>query len=88
MDDDNNSKRLEGHDEVSYLDIARTANQMNRKRLATMLLDMEPHANNQVPLLLAMHEEEAALAKAIARFAAARAILLPHKFRSDLFRLR
>jgi len=48
------------------LEIARTANQMNRKRLATMLLDLEPQASNQVPLLLAMLEEEAALAKAIA----------------------
>ena len=44
-------KRLDGFSDVSYLEIARTANQMGRKRLATMLLDLEPHAADQVQIL-------------------------------------
>jgi len=50
---------------ASYLEVATMANQMGRRRLATMLLDLEPHAADQVPLLLSMREEEMALQKAV-----------------------
>eukprot|EP00003_Mantamonas_plastica_P023305 TRINITY_DN416_c0_g1_i1.p1 TRINITY_DN416_c0_g1~~TRINITY_DN416_c0_g1_i1.p1 ORF type:complete len:831 (-),score=270.28 TRINITY_DN416_c0_g1_i1:30-2522(-) len=50
---------------VSYVEIASTANRVGRPELATMLLDFEPRAADQVPLLLSMQEDELALVKAI-----------------------
>jgi hypothetical protein len=58
-------KKLEQYHRVSYLEVAAAAYYMGRRRLATMLLDMEKNAADQVPLLLSMQEEELALQKAI-----------------------
>lgn len=58
-------KKLEVYNRISYLDVANAAYLMGRRRLATMILDMEQQAADQVPLLLSMHEEELALQKAI-----------------------
>jgi len=58
-------KKLESYSRISYLEVANAAYQMGRRRLATMILDMEQNAADQVPLLLSMQEEELALQKAI-----------------------
>jgi vacuolar protein sorting-associated protein 16 len=58
-------KKLEPYPRISYLDVASAAYQMGKRRLATMILDMEQQAADQVPLLLSMQEEELALQKAI-----------------------
>lgn len=58
-------RKLEAFGRVSYLEVASSAYHMGRRRLATMILDMEQHAAAQVPLLLSMNEEELALQKAI-----------------------
>lgn len=58
-------KKISSHGKFSYLEIANAAFMMGRKRLATMILDMEAQASDQVPLLLSMQEEELALQKAI-----------------------
>jgi len=58
-------RKLESYDRVSYLEVAAAAYHMGRRRLATIILDMEQHAADQVPLLLSMQEEELALQKAI-----------------------
>ncbi|KAF8314990.1 vacuolar assembling/sorting protein VPS16 [Clavulina sp. PMI_390] len=50
---------------VSYSEVAKKAWMAGRSRLATMLLDHEPKAGDQVPLLLAMKEDRLALTKAI-----------------------
>ena len=50
---------------VSFEVIARAAYDEGRARLATQLLNHEPRAGRQVPLLLSMGEEEIALDKAI-----------------------
>ena len=50
---------------VSFEVIARAAYDEGRGRLATQLLNHEPRAGRQVPLLLSMQEEEIALDKAI-----------------------
>jgi hypothetical protein len=50
---------------ISYATIANSAFQCGRPKLATQLLDYEPRAADQVPLLLSMHEDELALVKAI-----------------------
>ncbi|WRT66892.1 uncharacterized protein IL334_003855 [Kwoniella shivajii] len=55
----------EGERGVSYAEIARKAWENGRARLATMLLDHEPRAAEQVPLLLRMKEEKIALEKAV-----------------------
>ena len=55
----------EGRGTVSFLEIAASAYHMKRRSLATMILDMEKNAADQVPLLLFMGEEELALRKAI-----------------------
>jgi hypothetical protein len=57
--------KFEMQPSVSYADIARTAWNAGRTRLATMLLNYEPRAVDQVPLLLTMHEDKLALVKAI-----------------------
>ncbi|KAG1716823.1 hypothetical protein ID866_345 [Astraeus odoratus] len=53
-----------GEGEVSYADIARRAWEVGRAGLATKLLDHEPKASDQVPLLLIMKEDKLALLKA------------------------
>lgn len=58
-------KKLEVYERVSYLEVAAAAYYTGRRRLATMLLDMEKNAADQVPILLSMQEEELALQKAI-----------------------
>ncbi|KAK0553670.1 Vacuolar protein sorting-associated protein 16 [Tilletia horrida] len=50
---------------ISYAEIARVAWGMGRTKLATKLLEYEPRAVDQVPLLLNMHEDKLALVKAI-----------------------
>ncbi|KAI0298703.1 vacuolar assembling/sorting protein VPS16 [Multifurca ochricompacta] len=50
---------------VSYAEIAKKAWEVGRTRLATMLLDHEPRASDQVPLLLMMKEDRLALQKAV-----------------------
>ncbi len=50
---------------ISYAEVASTAYRAQRVQLATLLLDHEPRAADQVPLLLSMHQEELALDKAI-----------------------
>ncbi|KAI8983029.1 Vps16, N-terminal region-domain-containing protein [Pilobolus umbonatus] len=50
---------------LSYAEIAKTAHDAGQTRLATKLLDYEPRAADQVPLLISMEEDETALIKAI-----------------------
>ena len=50
---------------VSYETIARAAYDEGRSRLATQLLNHEPRAGRQVPLLLSMEADDVALDKAI-----------------------
>lgn len=50
---------------VSFEEIARAAHDEGRQRLATLLLNHEPRAGKQVPLLLSMEEDIIALDKAI-----------------------
>ncbi|KAI9491794.1 Vps16, C-terminal region-domain-containing protein [Zychaea mexicana] len=50
---------------LSYAEIAKTAYNSGQTRLATKLLDYEPRAADQVPLLMSMEEDEMALFKAI-----------------------
>lgn len=50
---------------VSFAEIASTAYKAKKYQLATYLLDYEPKAADQVPLLLSMHEDALALEKAI-----------------------
>lgn len=57
--------KLELQPSVSFADIARSAWSAGRTQLATKLLDYEPRAVDQVPLLLTMHEDKLALTKAI-----------------------
>ncbi|KZP18145.1 vacuolar protein sorting-associated protein 16 [Athelia psychrophila] len=54
-----------GGEGVSYADIAKRAWEVGRAGLATKLLDHEPRASDQVPLLLAMKEDQLALLKAV-----------------------
>ncbi|KAL1696024.1 Vps16, C-terminal region-domain-containing protein [Schizophyllum commune] len=54
-----------GGAEVSYADIAKRAWEVGRAGLATKLLDHEPRASDQVPLLLTMKEDRLALEKAV-----------------------
>lgn len=58
--------KLRPYNRISYLDIAAAAYQMGRRKLATMLLELESNPSDQVPLLLSMNEVELALQKAIA----------------------
>ncbi|CAG8569116.1 1317_t:CDS:10 [Ambispora gerdemannii] len=50
---------------LSYAEIAKTAHKVGQPKLATRLLDYEPRAADQVPLLISMQEDELALVKAI-----------------------
>ncbi|KAF2734470.1 vacuolar protein sorting-associated protein [Polyplosphaeria fusca] len=58
-------KKLHGKVGVSFEEIARAAHDEGRVRLATELLNYEPRAGKQVPLLLGMKEDTIALDKAI-----------------------
>jgi hypothetical protein len=58
-------KKLHGKPGVSFEEIARAAHDEGRIRLATELLNYEPRAGKQVPLLLNMKEDTVALDKAI-----------------------
>ncbi|KAF7586034.1 hypothetical protein BBP40_009651 [Aspergillus hancockii] len=58
-------QRLEGKPGISFELIAQTAYDEGRAHLATQLLNHEPRAGKQVPLLLSMEEDEIALDKAI-----------------------
>lgn len=59
------TERLRGKQGVSFEAVARTAYDEGRGHLATSLLNHEPRAGKQVPLLLNMEEDEIALSKAI-----------------------
>jgi hypothetical protein len=50
---------------ISYATVAADAHRNGRQKLAALLLDYEPWASEQVPLLTSMGEEERALVKAI-----------------------
>ncbi|KAJ3415205.1 hypothetical protein HDV05_005345 [Chytridiales sp. JEL 0842] len=50
---------------ISFAEIAKTAYQTGQTKLATQLLDYEPKAANQVPLLMSMDQDSRALVKAI-----------------------
>ncbi|KAI1311299.1 hypothetical protein EDD11_003512 [Mortierella claussenii] len=50
---------------LSYSEIAMTAHKAGQSKLATMLLEYEPRAYDQVPLLMSMEEDDLALIKAI-----------------------
>nr|GAT52932.1 vacuolar protein sorting vps16 [Mycena chlorophos] len=54
-----------GGGDVSYAEIAKKAWEVGRSGLATKLLDHEPRASDQVPLLLTMKEDRLALIKAV-----------------------
>lgn len=58
-------KKLQGKRCISFEEIARAAYDEGRDRLATELLNYEPRAGKQVPLLLNMKEDMIALDKAI-----------------------
>ncbi|KAI9743145.1 MAG: hypothetical protein M1818_003440 [Claussenomyces sp. TS43310] len=57
--------KLSGKRGISFEEIARAAYDEGRGHLATELLNHEPRAGKQVPLLLSMEEDEIALDKAI-----------------------
>jgi hypothetical protein len=50
--------------DASYARVAAVADRAGRRALATMLLEHEPRASNQVPMLLSMKEDALALDKA------------------------
>ena len=58
-------EKLKDRRGVSFESIAKTAYDEGRSHLATQLLDHEPRAGMQVPLLLSMEEDAIALDKAI-----------------------
>ncbi|KAF9355900.1 hypothetical protein BGX26_005975, partial [Mortierella sp. AD094] len=58
-------EKLANRPGLSYSEIAMTAHKAGQSKLATMLLDYEPRAGDQVPLLMSMQEDELALVKAI-----------------------
>jgi hypothetical protein len=58
-------EKLAGKRGISFEEIARAAYDEGRGRLATELLNHEPRAGKQVPLLLNMEEDEIALDKAV-----------------------
>ena len=58
-------EKLSGKPGISFEAIAKAAYDEGRGRLATELLNHEPRAGRQVPLLLSMEEDELALDKAI-----------------------
>ncbi len=59
------TQKLQAIPGISYAEIASTAYKSGRPKLATRLLDYEPRAADQIPLLIAMKQDDVALAKAI-----------------------
>lgn len=59
-------ERLRGQSEVSCADVAQAAWEAGQNRLASRLLQFEPKASKQVPLLIKMKEDAEALGKALA----------------------
>lgn len=57
--------RLKCCEDMSYREIALTAVKVGRRNLASMLLEFEPKAKDQIPLLLDMEEDQLALRKAV-----------------------
>ncbi|KAF3162354.1 hypothetical protein TWF751_010743 [Orbilia oligospora] len=57
--------KLSGKRGIAFDEIAKSAFEEGRGRLATQLLNYEPRAGRQVPLLMSMEEDEIALDKAI-----------------------
>ncbi|KAI9595625.1 Vps16, N-terminal region-domain-containing protein [Syncephalis fuscata] len=57
--------KLSAYPGLSYVEVAKTAYRMGKTKLATMLIEHEPRAVDQVPLLLNMNEAQLALIKAI-----------------------
>ncbi|ORX75377.1 hypothetical protein K493DRAFT_247355 [Basidiobolus meristosporus CBS 931.73] len=57
--------KLKNKPGLSYAEIAKTAYKVGQPKLATKLLDYEPRAADQVPLLMSMQEDQLALIKAI-----------------------
>ena len=57
--------KLKAHHGISFSSIARTAHDEGRSALATSLLNHEPRAGKQVPLLLSMEEDSLSLDKAV-----------------------
>lgn len=57
--------KLSGKRGISFEEVARAAYDEGRGHLATSLLNHEPRAGRQVPLLLSMEEDEVALDKAV-----------------------
>jgi len=49
----------------SFVDVARAAEEVQRHKLAVMLLNYEPSATRQVPFLISMKEDQLALQKAL-----------------------
>jgi hypothetical protein len=60
------SRKLQSHRGIPYTEIASAAVEAGRPQLAAMLLEHEPRASEQVPLLISMRREDVALDKAIA----------------------
>lgn len=58
-------KKLSALPGISFAEVASTAYKHGRPELATRLLEHEPRAADQVPLLISMQEVEMALSKAI-----------------------
>ncbi|KAF9114225.1 hypothetical protein BGX27_011427 [Mortierella sp. AM989] len=58
-------EKLANRPGLSYSEIAKTAHKAGQSKLATMLLEYEPRAGDQVPLLMSMQEDDLALVKAI-----------------------
>ena len=58
-------RKLNGKRGISFEEVARAAYDEGRGKLATDLLEHEPRASKQVPLLLSVGEDSAALDKAI-----------------------
>ncbi|KAK3653986.1 Vacuolar protein sorting-associated protein 16 [Elasticomyces elasticus] len=58
-------RKLDGKRGISFEEVARAAYDEGRGKLATELLEHEPRAGKQVPLLLSVGEESIALDKAI-----------------------
>ena len=58
-------EKLKDKPNISFESIARAASDEGRRNLATQLLNYEPRAGKQVPLLLSMDQDEIALDKAI-----------------------
>ena len=71
QDDDDNTtcnaivEKLRGHPGISFAEVAETAYHMGKPELATSLLEQEPNAKQQVPLLIKINQDELALVKAL-----------------------